>query len=92
MTVELINRIIQLFADYCGKLTEQDLRENYLLLYEVLDEVDDFGYPQDSSAEVLKNHVFNTSGSLWDTISPVFILYYIYIYMNRQEVPYLIYR
>lgn len=79
MTVELINRIIQLFADYCGKLTEQDLRENYLLLYEVLDEVDDFGYPQDTSAEILKQFVFNTSGSVWDTISAVYIYYIILI-------------
>lgn len=59
VTVELINRLIKLFTDYCGILNEQALRENFILLYELLDEVIDFGYPQDTSAELLKNFIFN---------------------------------
>lgn len=40
-------------------LTEGALRDNFILLYELLDEVIDFGYPQDTSAELLKNYIFN---------------------------------
>ena len=58
-TLELINRIAKVFKDYCGVLTEESIRKNFILLYELLDEMMDFGYPQSTSTEVLKNCIHN---------------------------------
>lgn len=38
-SVQLINRISQLIKDYCGSLSEELVRENFILIYELLDEV-----------------------------------------------------
>ena len=43
-----------MFKDYCGVLTEEAIRKNFTLIYELLDEVIDFGYAQTSSTENLK--------------------------------------
>jgi AP-4 complex subunit mu-1 len=49
----------KVFKDYCGVLTEESIRKNFLLIYELLDEMLDFGYPQITSTELLKNCVHN---------------------------------
>jgi AP-4 complex subunit mu-1 len=57
--LETLNRLCNLFKDYCGVLNEESLRLNFVLIYELLDEVLDFGYPQVLSTESLKTHVHN---------------------------------
>ncbi|XP_065184237.1 uncharacterized protein LOC135814959 [Sycon ciliatum] len=52
--VELLTRISGLCKDYCGVLNEEAIRLNFVLVYELLDEVLDFGYPQVTSTEALK--------------------------------------
>ena len=44
--VELLHRLARVFKDYCGVITEESVRRNFLLLYELLDEVFDRGIPQ----------------------------------------------
>lgn len=48
-----------LSQDYCGLLSEEAVRKNFVLIYELLDEVIDYGYPQNSSSEALKEFVLN---------------------------------
>ena len=48
-----------MFKDYCGVLTEEAIRKNFILIYELLDEVIDFGYAQTTSTENLKAFVYN---------------------------------
>jgi AP-4 complex subunit mu-1 len=57
--VELLVRITKLFKDYCGILTEESVRSNFTLIYELLDEIFDWGYPQTCSTESLKAFIFN---------------------------------
>ena len=45
--------------DYCGLLSEEAVRKNFVLIYELLDEVIDYGYPQNSSSEALKEFILN---------------------------------
>ena len=45
--------------DYCGLVSEEAVRKNFLLIYELLDEVIDYGYPQNSSSEALREFVLN---------------------------------
>ncbi|XP_058088397.1 AP-4 complex subunit mu-like isoform X2 [Magnolia sinica] len=59
LVLELLQRIACVIKDYLGVLNEDSLRKNFVLVYELLDEVIDFGYPQTTSTEVLKSYVFN---------------------------------
>ncbi|KAK6466457.1 AP-4 complex subunit mu-1 isoform X5, partial [Huso huso] len=54
---EFLNRLAALIRDYCGSLSEQSVSLNSALIYELLDEMLDFGYPQTSSTEILKNFI-----------------------------------
>ncbi len=57
--IELLNRLTKVFKDYCGVLNEESIRKNFILIYELLDEMVDFGYAQVTSTEALKNCVHN---------------------------------
>jgi len=46
------------FKDYCGTLSEESICKNFILLYELLDEID-YGYPQVTQPENLKAFVYN---------------------------------
>jgi AP-4 complex subunit mu-1 len=36
--LELLTRLTKLFKDYCGILSEESIRTNFILVYELLDE------------------------------------------------------
>uniref|UniRef100_A0A6I8RUX6 AP-4 complex subunit mu-1 n=1 Tax=Xenopus tropicalis TaxID=8364 RepID=A0A6I8RUX6_XENTR len=57
MYIELLNRLASLIKDYCGDLSEAVVRLNFALIYELLDEVLDYGYIQTTSTEMLKNFI-----------------------------------
>ncbi|CAN0873421.1 AP-4 complex subunit mu [Linum grandiflorum] len=59
LVLELLQRIARVIKDYLGILNEDSFRKNFVLVYELLDEVIDFGYVQTTSTEVLKSYVFN---------------------------------
>jgi AP-4 complex subunit mu-1 len=40
--------------DFCGGLTEENLRTNFVLIYELIDEIIDYGHPQFTDPETLK--------------------------------------
>lgn len=44
-TIEVLQRIVGVCKDYCGILSEEAIRKNFVLIYELLDEMMDFGYP-----------------------------------------------
>lgn len=60
MVAELLFRITRVFKDYCGVINEESIRKNFTLVYELLDEVLDYGYIQGTSSELLKAYVYNT--------------------------------
>ena len=37
--LELLDRLAKVFKDYCGVLSEESIRKNFILVYELLDEV-----------------------------------------------------
>lgn len=54
MVLELLIRIVSLSRDFCGVLTEENLRNNFLLMYELLDEIIDYGIIQTTSTEEIR--------------------------------------
>ncbi|XP_066578807.1 AP-4 complex subunit mu-1 isoform X2 [Amia ocellicauda] len=55
--IEFLNRLAALIKDYCGCLSEKSVRMNFALIYELLDEMVDYGYVQTSSTDILKNFI-----------------------------------
>uniref|UniRef100_G3NAQ8 AP-4 complex subunit mu-1 n=1 Tax=Gasterosteus aculeatus aculeatus TaxID=481459 RepID=G3NAQ8_GASAC len=55
--IEFLNRLAALVKDYCGSLCEKSVQMNFALIYELLDEVVDYGYIQTTSSDVLKNFI-----------------------------------
>ncbi|GLT81241.1 hypothetical protein SLA2020_526350 [Shorea laevis] len=49
---------VNLFKSYFGGAFDEDaIRNNFVLIYELLDEIMDFGYPQNLSPEILKLYI-----------------------------------
>lgn len=55
--IEFLNRLTAVIKDYCGSLSEKSVRMNFALIYELLDEVVDYGYIQTTSTDILKNFI-----------------------------------
>mmetsp|Transcript_81868 Transcript_81868/g.163489 ORF Transcript_81868/g.163489 Transcript_81868/m.163489 type:complete len:500 (+) Transcript_81868:83-1582(+) len=71
VVIELLNRTAKVFKDYCGVLSEESIRMNFILIYELLDEILDYGYPQGTSTETLKNFIYNEPKEVEAVANPV---------------------
>uniref|UniRef100_A0A7S1FZ06 MHD domain-containing protein n=1 Tax=Corethron hystrix TaxID=216773 RepID=A0A7S1FZ06_9STRA len=58
-TIELLSKVARVAKDYCGTLSEESIRRNFVLLYELIDEMVDYGYPQITRTEDLKTFIYN---------------------------------
>jgi hypothetical protein len=63
LILELLLRVARVIKDYCGVLTEDALRKNAILVYELLDEMLDHGYAQSTNTDSLKHRVHNEPGA-----------------------------
>jgi AP-4 complex subunit mu-1 len=55
----MLLRLVKVVKDFCGVLTEESIRKNFVLVYEVIDELIDFGYPQSTSTEQVRPFIVN---------------------------------
>ncbi|XP_038540501.1 AP-2 complex subunit mu-like isoform X1 [Canis lupus familiaris] len=54
MVFEFLYKMYDVMAAYFGKISEENIKNNFGLIYELLDENLDFGYPQNSETGALK--------------------------------------
>ncbi|KPI42294.1 AP-2 complex subunit mu [Cyphellophora attinorum] len=54
---EFLYRFISLGKGYFSKFDEDAVKNNFVLIYELLDEILDFGYPQNTDVDVLKMYI-----------------------------------
>ncbi|WOL18373.1 AP-1 complex subunit mu-2 [Canna indica] len=52
-----LHRVIEVFKHYFEELEEESLRDNFVVVYELLDEMMDFGYPQYTEAKILSEFI-----------------------------------
>ena len=43
-----------MLSDYFKEVEEESIRDNFVICYELLDEMVDFGYPQTTDAQILQ--------------------------------------
>jgi len=58
LMLSFLYRAVEVFEEYFTELNEESLRDNFVITYELLDEMMDFGYPQSTEAKVLKEFIF----------------------------------
>lgn len=57
MVISLLHRIIDTFADYFGQCTEKKLQQETVIVYQVLEEMLDNGFPLTTELNILKEMV-----------------------------------
>jgi AP-1 complex subunit mu len=64
MLTLFLYKIIEVFGDYFKELEEESIRDNFVIIYELLDEMMDFGYPQTTEAKILQEFITQESHKL----------------------------
>lgn len=59
LVISLLTQLTKVCKDYLGVLSEEALRKNFTLVYEILDEALDYGYPQNAATTDLQAFLFN---------------------------------
>lgn len=49
-----LHRLTQVLIEYFKELEEESIRDNFVIIYELLDEMMDFGYPQTTESKILQ--------------------------------------
>ncbi|KAL5337151.1 Mu homology domain-containing protein [Aspergillus crustosus] len=57
LVFEFLYKLVLLGKSYFGKLDEEAVKNNFVLIYELLDEILDFGYPQNTETDTLKMYI-----------------------------------
>lgn len=52
-----LHRLTQVLVEYFKELEEESIRDNFVIIYELLDEMMDFGYPQTTESKILQELV-----------------------------------
>lgn len=54
--MDIIYRMMKVFRDYCGVISEESIRKNFVLIYEIIDEIIDYGHPQLMATENIRQY------------------------------------
>jgi AP-2 complex subunit mu-1 len=57
MVFEFLLKMCEVMQSYFGKISEENVKNNFVLIYELLDELLDFGYPQNTDTGILKTFI-----------------------------------
>jgi len=71
MIMTFLYKLTEVFRDYFKELEEESIRDNFVITYELLDEMVDNGYPQATEVKVLREYIKNEAHQLSvDAIKP----------------------
>ncbi len=59
-----LHKIVDILISYFNQLEEESIRDNFVLIYELLDEVMDHGYPQNTETKILKEYIKTESNRI----------------------------
>lgn len=57
LAFQFLHEVVKVLKAYFGAFDEDAIRNNFVLIYELLDEVLDYGYPQNCNTDVLKMYI-----------------------------------
>ncbi|KAK9457483.1 Mu homology domain-containing protein [Dipodascopsis uninucleata] len=59
-----LHKVVQVLTEYFKVLEEESIRDNFVVIYELLDELMDFGYPQTTETKILQEYITQESHKL----------------------------
>ncbi|KZT60062.1 clathrin adaptor, mu subunit [Calocera cornea HHB12733] len=59
-----LHRLVSVLIEYFKELEEESIRDNFVIIYELLDEMMDFGYPQTTESKILQEYITQESHKL----------------------------
>ncbi|CAL8349450.1 unnamed protein product [Gadus morhua 'NCC'] len=57
LVYSFLYKITQVFKEYFKELEEESIRDNFVTVYELMDEVMDFGFPQTTDSKILQEYI-----------------------------------
>jgi AP-1 complex subunit mu len=64
MIFSFLHKLVDILIGYFGRLEDESIRDNFVLIYELLDEIIDHGYPQTTDTKLLKEFIKTESNKL----------------------------
>ena len=61
LVITFLYELKKILIDYFYKLEEETIKDNFVLIYEILDEIMDHGYPQATDSQILKSYIMTES-------------------------------
>ncbi|KAJ1979241.1 AP-1 adaptor complex mu subunit Apm1 [Dimargaris verticillata] len=65
-----LNKLVEVFAEYFKALEEESIRDNFVIIYELLDEMMDYGHPQTTESKILQEYITQESHKLEVQVRP----------------------
>ncbi|KAI1229654.1 hypothetical protein IHE44_0010986 [Lamprotornis superbus] len=56
--------VTEVFSEYFKELEEESIRDNFVIIYELLDELMDFGFPQTTDSKILQEYITQEGNKL----------------------------
>uniref|UniRef100_A0A6Q2Z2D4 MHD domain-containing protein n=1 Tax=Esox lucius TaxID=8010 RepID=A0A6Q2Z2D4_ESOLU len=57
LVYSFLYKIVEVFKEYFKELEEESIRDNFVTVYELMDEVMDFGFPQTTDSKILQEYI-----------------------------------
>jgi len=70
MITEFMHKLCKILTHYFKELEEESIKDNFVIIYELFDEVVDFGYPQFSDPKILQEYITQQSHKLEVQVRP----------------------
>lgn len=70
MITVFMHKLCQILMHYFKELEEESIKDNFVIIYELFDEVMDFGYPQFSDPKILQEYITQESHKLEVQVRP----------------------
>jgi len=65
-----LHKLAEVLTEYFKELEEESIRDNFVIVYELLDEMMDFGYPQTTESKILQEYITQESYKLEVQVRP----------------------
>ncbi|KAG2236736.1 hypothetical protein INT48_000734 [Thamnidium elegans] len=65
-----LHKLTEVFTEYFKELEEESIRDNFVIVYELLDEMMDFGYPQTTETKILQEYITQDAHKLEVQVRP----------------------
>ncbi|XP_053320826.1 AP-1 complex subunit mu-2 [Spea bombifrons] len=64
LVYSFLYKMVEVFTEYFKELEEESIRDNFVIVYELLDEIMDFGFPQTTESKILQEYITQQGNKL----------------------------